>query len=70
MSRVAKRFWNHKRIAREEARRNLEKMGVLVNGPELPTAQTMAEATRPLARAYVKAIYSYKSPLLEALKKK
>lgn len=30
MSKVAKRFWNHKRIAQSEAREHLKKLGILV----------------------------------------
>lgn len=61
MSKVAARFWNHKRIAQSEARERLKALGIL----------TGDEVQKPLISAVPKAIIDtiYKeSPLMRALR--
>lgn len=70
MSKVAARFWNHKRIAQSEARERLKALGVLT-GDEASITETMAEVTRKhFAPAMAKALFQKRPSLLDILKSK
>lgn len=61
MSKVAAKFWNHKRIAQSEARQRLKALGIL----------TGDEVEKPVItppKGLIDAMFK-PSPLLEALKK-
>lgn len=61
MSKVAARFWNHKRIAQSEARERLKALGIL----------TGDEVQKPVIAAVPKVVIDHafrESPLMKALR--